>query len=168
MASLGTFNPTDMVSDERIIELINDEPSTLRFYLRLGITSRAWECFTCRRLYPQDVRTCNNCFTDWLHCDRESLTDDVVSYVHSQWERCFYCGCEFRENRTIDHQDPKIQGGSNRVVNLVSACRSCNSQKGGKTVEQYRDYLGRKSGQFIVFYGERNTTQSEFVVAKSE
>lgn len=47
---------------------------------------------------------------------------------------CRYCGSE--RNLSIDHVVPRIQGGSNELENLVVACRSCNSRKGGRTPEQ--------------------------------
>ena len=48
---------------------------------------------------------------------------------------CAYCGG--RSGRmTIDHVIPLCQGGSNGPHNLVPACGSCNSRKGGRTPEE--------------------------------
>ncbi len=41
---------------------------------------------------------------------------------------CAYCG---REATTVDHIIPKSLGGDNHPTNLVAACISCNSSKGG-------------------------------------
>jgi 5-methylcytosine-specific restriction endonuclease McrA len=50
---------------------------------------------------------------------------------------CQYCGCRTRD-LTLDHVMPKHRGGGHSWDNLVSACRSCNHRKGGKTVEEAR------------------------------
>ena len=47
---------------------------------------------------------------------------------------CRYCGTT--ELLTIDHVVPRIQGGGDEAANLVVACKSCNSRKGGRTPKQ--------------------------------
>ena len=48
--------------------------------------------------------------------------------------RCHYCGKRFPSSQlTLDHVVPRSQGGQDRWDNLVSACTSCNSRKGGRT-----------------------------------
>ncbi len=74
--------------------------------------------------------------------------------------RCWYCGCRLKPwsdvNNTvgeiftdvfcIDHATPKHKGGNGRIENLLPSCWLCNSgKKKGKTVEEYRQYLGYKS-----------------------
>lgn len=49
---------------------------------------------------------------------------------------CRYCGQDFQGDETIDHIIPKIQGGKEKLENMVMACRSCNSRKNGRTPEQ--------------------------------
>jgi len=49
-------------------------------------------------------------------------------------ERCRYCGAA--EHLTVDHVVPRCQGGSDDPDNLVVACRSCNSRKGGRTPQE--------------------------------
>jgi 5-methylcytosine-specific restriction endonuclease McrA len=50
---------------------------------------------------------------------------------------CMYCGGEYPESAlTRDHVIPLSQGGGDRWSNVVSACRSCNTRKGGRTPEQ--------------------------------
>ena len=44
---------------------------------------------------------------------------------------CRYCGSVGEP--TIDHVVPRCQGGGDGADNLVVACRSCNSRKGGRT-----------------------------------
>jgi hypothetical protein len=62
--------------------------------------------------------------------------------------RCWYCGGElprggaaFDKAGTLDHLLPLTRGGDNSEANLVAACRPCNSQKGAKTVEEYRGWI---------------------------
>lgn len=50
-------------------------------------------------------------------------------------DACAYCGAR-PERMTIDHVIPLCQGGNNEPRNLVPACVSCNSRKGGRTPEQ--------------------------------
>lgn len=57
--------------------------------------------------------------------------------------RCVYCGSA--DNLTIDHLHPRSRGGSNEVDNLATACKSCNSQKGAKTREEYEAWLSKKA-----------------------
>ena len=45
--------------------------------------------------------------------------------------RCQYCGQRFRlKDLTIDHVNPRVQGGENTWENLVCACYKCNAKKG--------------------------------------
>ena len=56
---------------------------------------------------------------------------------------CQYCGSHAKE-LTLDHVIPKHRGGSHVWENLVSACRSCNHHKGGRSVEEARMALRRQ------------------------
>ena len=58
------------------------------------------------------------------------------------------------ESFAIDHVTAQVNGGGHEVENLFAVCKSCNSRKGKKTLEQYRDYLRSKTGQRIVFFFE--------------
>ncbi len=49
---------------------------------------------------------------------------------------CMYCGQSFRRNKlSRDHVMPLSQGGYDHWRNVVTACRSCNNKKAGKTPE---------------------------------
>ena len=55
--------------------------------------------------------------------------------------RCSYCGNKFKDDlwdACLDHIIPESRGGSNKHDNLVPACRSCNSSKSTKTLDEYR------------------------------
>ena len=55
---------------------------------------------------------------------------------------CQYCGVRTRD-LTLDHVVPRHRGGRHSWDNLVSACRSCNHRKGGRTPEEARMQLRR-------------------------
>lgn len=67
--------------------------------------------------------------------------------------KCFYCGVvlppdtklydeqgiifmDYR-NWDIDHVIPHSQGGSDKIENLVPACKSCNNAKRAKSVDEF-------------------------------
>lgn len=49
---------------------------------------------------------------------------------------CFYCGRELEVwNSTLDHVEPRSQGGTDRRENLVLACHRCNKRKADYPLE---------------------------------
>ena len=50
-------------------------------------------------------------------------------------EPCAYCGAT--ENMSIDHVIPLSRGGMHTEDNLLPACRSCNSSKGQKQLDEW-------------------------------
>lgn len=53
---------------------------------------------------------------------------------------CQYCGRQAGE-LTIDHIVPRSRGGPHTWDNLVSACKTCNHRKGGKSLGEARMQL---------------------------
>lgn len=51
---------------------------------------------------------------------------------------CAYCGGHFPNyhNLSKDHIMPKSKGGENAWMNVVTACKDCNSKKGNKTLKE--------------------------------
>ena len=50
---------------------------------------------------------------------------------------CLYCGEQFPNYLlSRDHVHPLSQGGQDRWVNVVTACKRCNNHKAGRTPEQ--------------------------------
>ncbi|MEL7485220.1 MAG: HNH endonuclease [Planctomycetota bacterium] len=59
--------------------------------------------------------------------------------------RCQYCGNHFPTSElSIDHVNPRSQGGGDSWENLVCACIRCNAKKGGRTPAQARMSLIKK------------------------
>jgi hypothetical protein len=49
--------------------------------------------------------------------------------IKEEWDyQCAYCGSE--ENLTLDHITPRSKGGTDRVTNVLCACKECNTSKG--------------------------------------
>ena len=76
---------------------------------------------------------------------------------------CAYCVKVFSPDKlTRDHIVPLVQGGTNKWQNLVSACRFCNSAKGGNRPEQvgmslaYVPYRPNRAEEFVLMASGRH------------
>jgi 5-methylcytosine-specific restriction endonuclease McrA len=70
---------------------------------------------------------------------------------------CAYCAQVFPDDKlTRDHVTPKVQGGTDKWTNLCSACRACNSRKGGRTPEE--------AGMKLVYVPYRPNRAEEFLL----
>ncbi len=97
---------------------------------------------------------------------------------HTLFERdrylCAYCGEVFRhEDLSREHIVPLCQNGENTWMNVVTACKDCNGQKGGRTLEQsnmkliYLPYVPDRYESFILAEGRRILSdQMEFLLRK--
>lgn len=65
-------------------------------------------------------------------------------FIHGRTNgKCGYCGVDIPEQGfSIDHIDPY---GDDDVDNYIACCRSCNSTKGQKNIEDFREYAAVKS-----------------------
>lgn len=88
---------------------------------------------------------------------------------------CAYCGDVFSDKElSRDHIKPVCQGGKNIWNNVVTACKKCNSDKGGRTLEQakmkliYLPYTPDRYESFILSQGTRRilADQMEFLLQK--
>ena len=72
---------------------------------------------------------------------------EVREYLlHRHQHQCAYCaGASGDPVLEIEHVHPRSRGGSDRVGNLVIACRDCNQAKGHRTADEWADALGRRS-----------------------
>lgn len=78
-------------------------------------------------------------FTEWIELLKKH--DNI----------CFYCGVRMtktpgKKQRTRDHIIPISKGGSDKLENIVPACRSCNSKKGKLTLDEFLEKLGKVKG----------------------
>ncbi len=49
--------------------------------------------------------------------------------IKEHWDhKCAYCG--ETKNLTLDHITPRSKGGTDRVTNVLCACKDCNNSKG--------------------------------------
>jgi hypothetical protein len=65
-----------------------------------------------------------------------SASDELREWVFAQdGYQCVYCGSTNRKQLAVDHRVPQIEGGLTVRSNLLTACRSCNSSKSGRTPE---------------------------------
>lgn len=70
-----------------------------------------------------------------------TVSDEVLKALYAT-QHCYYCHLEVTMKfRTVDHKTPLIRGGLHSAVNLVMACRPCNTSKGAKTEEEFKEYL---------------------------
>jgi 5-methylcytosine-specific restriction endonuclease McrA len=79
---------------------------------------------------------------------------EVKEYLLLKWQhQCVYCGAS-TSRLEVDHVHPRSRGGSNRVSNLVIACRACNEAKADQPIEVFLadrpDLLARIQAQIKV------------------
>lgn len=70
---------------------------------------------------------------------RTLYDDEKVKFTYPQ--SCCYCGTT--ETLSIDHLISRIKGGDDHSNNLVWACRSCNSSKGGRDLLEWYQIKNR-------------------------
>ncbi|HWS12018.1 MAG TPA: HNH endonuclease [Rhodocyclaceae bacterium] len=90
---------------------------------------------------------------------------------HRDRHVCAYCGGEFSGLRlTRDHIVPVSRGGRDMWMNVVTACRSCNQRKSGRTPEQagmellYAPYVPNKAEYLILSNRHILVDQMDFLV----
>jgi len=86
---------------------------------------------------------------------------------------CAYCGGQFREgDLSRDHVIPLHLGGRDRWMNIVTACRSCNTLKGGRTPEAarmpllYAPYIPSRHEHLILQNRRILQDQMEYLMAR--
>lgn len=93
--------------------------------------------------------------------------------------RCAYCGIKLfididhndKKYMNIDHIFPRKHGGKNNLENLFACCKSCNSKKNHKTIEEYRQFITSpkfNSNQIDWIKKEFNIELDEYIKEKSK
>ena len=89
--------------------------------------------------------------TAYKHKRREAgtITRKMIESVMSQATLddgcmvCEYCDRAIKDRDWhLEHRIPISRGGTNAIENLGVACPACNLEKGPKTPDEYREYLG--------------------------
>jgi 5-methylcytosine-specific restriction endonuclease McrA len=63
--------------------------------------------------------------------------DFLQKIIQAQGNKCFFCEQDLKNYKAIEHLTPVSKGGDNDIFNLVYSCKSCNSQKGQNTLEEF-------------------------------
>ena len=86
---------------------------------------------------------------------------------------CAYCGDRYRELKlSRDHVIPVFMDGEDRWMNVVTACRSCNIRKGGRTPESahmpllYLPYIPNRYEHLILQNRRILQDQMEYLMTK--
>lgn len=73
-----------------------------------------------------------------------AINPEEIQALLDSARACAYCGAPFEsmpffeDDRTIDHVIPLLRGGEHVIENVVVCCRSCNSSKGARTLDEWR------------------------------
>jgi 5-methylcytosine-specific restriction endonuclease McrA len=104
-----------------------------------------------RKNNPEKIKALNSATKSRRRKSERKLFshDDWQSILRQYHLSCAYCGCG--GNLTMDHVVPLIRGGRHSVGNIIPACRSCNSSKGGKFIIEWYEKLVEttNSGKFL-------------------
>jgi 5-methylcytosine-specific restriction endonuclease McrA len=89
--------------------------------------------------------------TPTLRRQRVDAARSLGSHTAREWgdlqrasdHRCYYCSAFCLRRPTKDHVVPVSRGGSDRIENIVLACRYCNSAKGTMTQDEFLSLASR-------------------------
>lgn len=105
-----------------------------------------------------ECRHCNKYYKFLSKEDKYGTKEQQVLIWNKTLGKCGYCGCNINPNEDrsyhYDHIQPQINNGSNEQSNLILSCQICNTQKGKKSISEYRIYLKQKleKATWIFFY----------------
>lgn len=136
----ASFEPIHIVTWQRAIQLLfqgkvevieesEHEVRTVRFTIKVPAVLRLLQYVPLRR-------------------KKELVRFSRINIFLRDQHICQYCGEYFsRVHLTLDHVIPIVQGGRKCWENIVTACKPCNQQKGGRTPMQAGMQLVRKPKQ---------------------
>ncbi|MBC7779193.1 MAG: HNH endonuclease [Proteobacteria bacterium] len=103
---------------------------------------------------------------------REPALINAALFVRDR-QVCAYCGDRLRERElSRDHIVPISRGGLDRWMNVVTACRSCNSKKDNRTPESarmpllYLPYVPNRHEHMILQNRRILADQMEYLMAR--
>lgn len=109
------------------IETISTWVQRLRTLVPIHALSMELVRFDLQRLEDPDI-------TDVRYQRGTLFGYEVREYLLTKWaHRCAYCDAT-DQRLEIDHVIPRARGGTDRVSNLVLACRRCNQEKGSSSL----------------------------------
>ncbi|NKX40839.1 HNH endonuclease [Rhodobacteraceae bacterium R_SAG2] len=85
------------------------------------------------------VKPVRNLFAQPKMAGKLNLSEVERKVFSRDGGRCQYCGCS--HSITFDHVIPRSKGGASIESNIVCACRSCNSSKGAKELDEFKEWL---------------------------
>jgi hypothetical protein len=104
--------------------------------------------------------------------EREPALVNAALFVRDR-QMCAYCGHRLRERElSRDHIVPLSRGGEDRWMNVVTACRSCNSRKDNRTPEAarmpllYLPYVPNRHEHMILQNRRILADQMEYLMAR--
>jgi 5-methylcytosine-specific restriction endonuclease McrA len=82
---------------------------------------------------------------------------EIQEIVALQEGRCIYCDVKFTEELrpTKDHLCPTTYGGGDWALNIIAACRSCNSRRGDIPFRTFCKLLSSSQNQKILMHLNR-------------
>lgn len=78
-----------------------------------------------------------------LGAEGSYVAEDVQRMLQVQNGLCNGCFCDISTKYTVDHMNPLSRGGSNWPINLQLLCKTCNSSKNNRTMEEWLAYKER-------------------------
>lgn len=103
---------------------------------------------------------------------REPALINAALFVRDR-QVCAYCGARLRERElSRDHIVPLSRGGDDRWMNVVTACRACNSKKDNRTPEAarmpllYLPYVPNRHEHMILQNRRILADQMEYLMAR--
>ncbi len=73
----------------------------------------------------------------WIKMDYTKVPLTRENIFKRDNHSCVYCGESKRQLLTLDHVYPRSKGGKDSWDNLVTACKSCNGEKGDLLIEEW-------------------------------
>lgn len=90
--------------------------------------------------------------------DKYGSKENKREIWHATKGHCCYCGSALNPFEPgmwhTEHIVARKKGGSDETENLFPSCKHCNTQKGTKSVEEYRQYMAdiKKAPKWIFHY----------------